>query len=131
MRSIAKETLLRNKYKKFYLSSFNRTKSTQKNSAIFSERIELFKKIIFELDFFKNLFNYFQTVAVFPIVFQYLSECNFYLTNPFSHPKNLRWYYKRSCQHSYHLSHNNKKQQKSRLHGLSENQKVYTTHFFF
>ena len=44
MPSIAKKRLLRKKYKKHLLSSFQKTKSTQTGGSVFAERIEKVKK---------------------------------------------------------------------------------------
>ena len=47
--SIAKKRLLRKKYKKHSLSSFQKTKSTQTSGSVFADRIEQVKKTKFEL----------------------------------------------------------------------------------
>ena len=53
MPSIAKKRLLRKKYKKHLLSSFQKTKSTQTSGSVFAERIEQFKKTNFEIELTK------------------------------------------------------------------------------
>ena len=53
MPSIAKKRLLRKKYKKHLLSSFQRTKSTQTSGSIFADRIEQVKKTKLELELIK------------------------------------------------------------------------------
>ena len=53
MPSIAKKRLLRKKYKKHSLSSFQNTKSTQTSGSVFSDRIEQVKRIKFELELIK------------------------------------------------------------------------------
>ena len=50
MLSIAKKRLLRKKYKKHLLSSFQKTKSTQTSGSVFTDRIEQIKKTKFELE---------------------------------------------------------------------------------
>ena len=52
-RSIAKKRLLRKKYKKHLLSSFQKTKSTQTSESVFADRIEEVKKTKFELELIK------------------------------------------------------------------------------
>ena len=44
MPSIAKKRLLREKYKKHWLSSFQKTKSTQTSGTVFADRIEQVRK---------------------------------------------------------------------------------------
>ena len=51
--SIAKERLLRKKYKKRLLSSFQKSKSTQTSGTVFAERIEQVKTTKFELELIK------------------------------------------------------------------------------
>ena len=53
MPSIAKKRLLRKKYEKHLLSSFQKTKTTHTSGLVFAERIEKVKKIKFELDLIK------------------------------------------------------------------------------
>ena len=53
MPSIAKNRLLRKKYKKHLFSSIQKTKSTQTSGSVFADRIELVKKIKFELELMK------------------------------------------------------------------------------
>ena len=53
MPSIAKKRLMRKKYKKHLLSSYQKTKSTQTGGSVFAERIEKVKKTKFELDLIK------------------------------------------------------------------------------
>ena len=53
MPSIAKKRLLRIKYKKHLVSSFQNTKSTQTGGSVFAERIEKVKKTKFGLDLIK------------------------------------------------------------------------------
>ena len=53
MPSIAKKRLLRKKYKKHFLSSFQNTKSTQTSGSVFANRIEQVKKTKFELELIK------------------------------------------------------------------------------
>ena len=50
MPSIAKKRLLRKKYKKYLLSSFQKTKSTQTSGSVFADRIEPSKTTKFELE---------------------------------------------------------------------------------
>ena len=56
MTSIAKKRLLRKKYKKHLLSSFQKTKSTQTSGSVFAESIEQVKKAKFELGLIKIVF---------------------------------------------------------------------------
>ena len=51
--SIAKNRLLRKKYKKNLFSSFQKTKSTQTSGSVFADRIEQVKKTNFELELIK------------------------------------------------------------------------------
>ena len=53
MPSIAKKRLLRKKYKKHLLSSFQKTKSTQTKGSVFADRIEQVKKSKFEIELIK------------------------------------------------------------------------------
>ena len=53
MPSIAKKRLLRKKYKKHLLSSFQKTKSTQTSGSVFADRIEQGKKTRFALELIK------------------------------------------------------------------------------
>ena len=53
MPSIAKERLLKKKYKKHLFSSFQKTKTTQTSGSVFAERIEKVEKTKFELDLIK------------------------------------------------------------------------------
>ena len=53
MPSIAKKRLLRKKYKKHFLSSFQNTKSTQTSGSVFADRIDQVKKTKFELELIK------------------------------------------------------------------------------
>ena len=53
MPSISKKRLLRKKYKKHLLSSFQRTKSTETSGSVFADRIEQVKKTKFELELIK------------------------------------------------------------------------------
>ena len=55
MPSIAKERLLRKKYKKLLFSSFQKTKATQTSGSVLAERIEKVKKTKFELDLIKTV----------------------------------------------------------------------------
>ena len=55
MPSIAKKRLLRKKYKKHLLSSFQKTKSTQTSGSVFADRIEQVKKTKFELELMENV----------------------------------------------------------------------------
>ena len=55
MPSIAKKRLLRKKFKKHLLSSFQKTKSTQTSGSVFADRIEQRKKTIFEIELIKIL----------------------------------------------------------------------------
>ena len=55
MPSIAKKSLLRKKYKKHMLSSFQKTKSTSSSGSVFADRIEQVKKTEFELELIKIL----------------------------------------------------------------------------
>ena len=53
MPSIAKKRLLRKKFRKHLLSSFQKTKSTQTSGSVFADRIEQVKKTKFELELIK------------------------------------------------------------------------------
>ena len=53
MPNIAKKRLLGKKYKKQFLSSFQKTKSTQTSGSVFADRIEQVKKTKFELELIK------------------------------------------------------------------------------
>ena len=53
MPSIAKKRLLRKKFKKHLLSSFQKTKSTQTSGSVFADIIERVKKTKFELELIK------------------------------------------------------------------------------
>ena len=53
--SIAKQRLLRKKYKKRFFSSSQKTKTTQTSGSVFAERIEKVKKTKFELRSIKNV----------------------------------------------------------------------------
>ena len=53
MPSILKKRLLRKKYKKHLLSSFQKTKLTQTSGSVFADRIEQVEKIKFELELMK------------------------------------------------------------------------------
>ena len=53
MPSIAEKRLLRKKYKKHLLSSFQKTKSTQTSGSVFGDRIEQVEKTEFELELIK------------------------------------------------------------------------------
>ena len=53
MPSIAKNRLLRKKYKKHLFSSFQKTKTTQTSGSVFAERIENAEKINFEFELIK------------------------------------------------------------------------------
>ena len=53
MPSIAKKTLLRKKYMKLFLSSLQKTKSTQTSGSLFADRIEQVKKTKIELELIK------------------------------------------------------------------------------
>ena len=53
MPSVAEKRLLRKKYKKHLLSSFQKTKSTQTSGSVFADRIEQVKKSKFELELIK------------------------------------------------------------------------------
>ena len=53
MPSIAKKRLLRKKYKKHLLSSFQKTKSTETSGSVFADRTEQNKKTKFELELIK------------------------------------------------------------------------------
>ena len=55
MPSIAKKRLLRKKYKKHFLSSFQKTESTQTSGAVFADRIEQVKMTQFELELIKSV----------------------------------------------------------------------------
>ena len=55
MPSIAKKRLLRKKYKKDLLSSFQKTKSTQTSGSVFADRIDQAKKTKFELELIKTV----------------------------------------------------------------------------
>ena len=53
MPSIAKKILLRKKFKKHFLSSFQKNKSTHTSGSVFADRIEQVKKTKFELELIK------------------------------------------------------------------------------
>ena len=53
MPSMVKKRLLRKKYKKHLLSSFQKSKSTQTSESVFAERIEQVKKTKFEIELIK------------------------------------------------------------------------------
>ena len=53
MPSIAKKRLLRKKFKKHLLTSFQKTKSTQTSGSVFADRIEEVKKTKNELELIK------------------------------------------------------------------------------
>ena len=53
MPSIAKKRVLRKKYKKHFLSSFQNTEKTQTSGSLFSNRIEQIEKTNFELELIK------------------------------------------------------------------------------
>ena len=53
MPSIGKKRLLRKKFKKQLLSSFQKTKSTQTSGSVFADRIEQVKKTRFEFELIK------------------------------------------------------------------------------
>ena len=53
MPSIAKKRLLRKRYRKHLLSSFQKTKSTQTSGSVFADRNEQVKKTKFELELIK------------------------------------------------------------------------------
>ena len=55
MRIIAKKRLLRKKYKKHLLSSFQKIKATQISGSVFADRIEQVKKTKFDLELIKAL----------------------------------------------------------------------------
>ena len=61
MPSIAKKKLLRRKYKKLLLNSFQKTKSTQTGGPVFADRVEQVKKTKFELELIK-IVDYFLDV---------------------------------------------------------------------
>ena len=76
MPSIAKKRLLRKKYKKLWLSSFQKTKPTQTSGSVFAERLEQVKKTNFEVELIKivNCFpdghgNYTSNLVSFKIKF--------------------------------------------------------------
>ena len=52
--SIAKKTLLRKKYQKQLLCSFQKTKSTQNSGSVFADRIEQVKKTKLDLELIKT-----------------------------------------------------------------------------
>ena len=53
MPSIAKKRLLRKKFRKHFLSSFQKTKSRQTSGSVFADRIKQVKKTKFELELIK------------------------------------------------------------------------------
>ena len=53
MPSMANNRLLREKYKKYFLSSFQKTKSTQTSGSVFADGIEQGKKTEFEMELIK------------------------------------------------------------------------------
>ena len=53
MPSIAKERLLRKKFKQHFMSALQKNKSTQTSGSVFAERIEKAKKTKFELEIIK------------------------------------------------------------------------------
>ena len=66
--SIAKKRLLRKKYKKHLLSSFQKTKSTQTSGSVFADRIEQVKKTNFELEMIKIVDCFVDGVIVITLV---------------------------------------------------------------
>ena len=57
MPSIAKKRLLREKYQKHLLSSFQKTKSTQTSGSVFADRREQVKKTKLELELTENVLD--------------------------------------------------------------------------
>ena len=55
MPSIAKKRILRKKYKKHLLSSFQKTNSMQTSGSVFADRIEQVKKTKFEIELIKSV----------------------------------------------------------------------------
>ena len=55
MPSIAKQRLLRRKFKKHLFSSFKKTKTTQTSGSVFAEKIEQLKKTKFEMKLMKTV----------------------------------------------------------------------------
>ena len=55
MPSITKKRLLRKKYKKHLLSSFQKTKATQTSGSVFADRFEQVEKTKFELELIKSV----------------------------------------------------------------------------
>ena len=55
MPSIAKKRLLRKRYRKHLLSSFQKTKLTQNSGSVFADRIDQVKKTKFELELIVNV----------------------------------------------------------------------------
>ena len=55
MLSIAKKRHSRKKFKKYLLSSFQKTKSTQTSGSVFADRIEQVKKTKFEVELKENV----------------------------------------------------------------------------
>ena len=55
MPSIAKKRLLRKKYKKQLLTSFQKINTTQTSASVFADRIEQVKKSKFVLELMKNV----------------------------------------------------------------------------
>ena len=76
MPSIAKKRLLKKKYRKHLLSSYQKTKSTQASGSVFADRIEQFKKTNLELKLTK-------------IVECFLDGHGSYTSNLVSYKKNL------------------------------------------
>ena len=56
MPSIAKKRLLRKKFKKHLLSSFQKTKSTQTSGSVFADGIEQVKRTKFEVELIKIVY---------------------------------------------------------------------------
>ena len=53
--ALQKKTLVKKKYKKFLLSSFQKTESTQTNGSVFADKIEQVKKTKFESELIKTV----------------------------------------------------------------------------
>ena len=55
MLSIAKNRLLKKKFKQHFMSAFQKNKSTQTSGSVFAEKIEKVKKTKFELGLIKTV----------------------------------------------------------------------------
>ena len=83
MPSIAKERLLRKKYKKYFLISFQKTKPTQTSGSVLADRIEQVKKTKLELELTKTLDCYLERLGNFTSNLVIFRTKSFFLVNIF------------------------------------------------